>query len=436
MAFNLADVFNNGATSSIVSNPISTSLSSLTSSTSGISGLNPATGSIGSAISAVNSLISSAQNYMTTEIENLKTKLPIMAAVHSMSKSVLPLGGTNPGINADSLLSGATQGITQLGPMMQTVSSSVGSSISGISGQLTGVSGNTPQEKLMNFSASVPPATILSGDNITYITNPAYTTFLSTNAGKITGLNSIASSINSSISSTTSFLSGVAASETSSTQAGVSKLRDMAFAKFSSSTQPPAVQSIMDKFVTPPSSSTQVDSLIMAASRQKSRVIAESSAPSVSKIPTNVQTAEAGTSAPTVQSTDLKTMSDTDLAAYRTTLVQQNTQLKTWKDRVTSKQVTVDSWKASVNYEQIKRDYLADTSNSDNKAAYFTLRDQLSSSSMYQDYFADATAYNSACKRMKEDVDAFNRATESGGPSLIAGIANFGALALAVLNRR
>lgn len=429
----LLDVYNNGATSSIISNPVSGAISSINSMASGIGSLNPALGSIATSLPSITALTSSVSNYMNAELENLKTKLPILSAVHKLNKSAAPLAGIQAGTEVDSITSGATQGITTLGPMMSSVQNSLSSSFTEISSALTGVAGSTPQEKLANFSASVPPATIKAGDGVTDITNPAYTSFMSTNASKINGLNNASSSITSTIGSATSSLASIQSTEQASLQQGIGKLKDMAFAKFASSTQPPAIQSIMDKFITPPTSATAVDSRIMNAAASKNRSVTEAVAPITNKPLARLPTVEAGVVPPTAPTTSRQGMSVEELASNRATLIEADEQLKSWKVRIAEKLQVINTYKSSVNYEEIKASYLNDTGNESKKSAYFTLRDELKNSQSYQDYLVDTTAYNDACKRHLSDMNTLLKALEVGSPSLTSGTASFGPLTLSVL---
>lgn len=117
-------------------------------------------------------------------------------------------------------------------------------SIASVAVTISGVTG-TGDAAITSLLSVVPSPTTTDPGTGTQVTNPAYTTFMSTNSSKISSMTSTLNNLKTSLQTATTQLSGNYASVDSSYQAALSKLKGSAFVSFVNSSHPAEVQAII-----------------------------------------------------------------------------------------------------------------------------------------------------------------------------------------------
>jgi hypothetical protein len=436
MTFSFKTILAGGLDANVLKNPIQSQLGALTSMTSGIGNIPSSLPEVATAMAQLNTLAATASAYVQAEMQILKTKLPMMAAASRLETAAQALDGKSVGTGATDLLAGATQGITNIGPLMQQAVAAVTGQFDQIGGLLAGVPGANPQAKLTAFAASVPPMQIpdpADPTGNTLIDNPAYLSFASTNAGTLSGLAGVSGNMTASIGGALTSLAGFQAADAAAATAGIGKLRDLAFANFCAQAQPPAVRDVLDKFTNRPTSDSYVEKQVMrSATTAQNQTIEQSGGEKYCRLPTARQPND-NASAATRQEQPQAKLTEAQLAEYKQVLVAASETLFTWKEQINAKWKAIGDWKAPRNYDAIKADAQANPNDAAKQSAYQALKDELINSDVFKDYDADSKAYNKALSRQKADIDRYNNARDGLIATLTAATETFGNIAMAVL---
>ena len=437
MTFSLSDVISGGATSSIMTNPITAHAAALSTLTSGIPPLSDSLG-MNTALTGLNSMIASATSFMASEMESLKTRLPFMSAADSLAKTAIGLSGVSPGTNASSGLAAATRSITEMGPLVANAVTSFSGHFSNIGSALSsaGISGSTPQAQLANFSAMVPPATILDPTTHLQVTNPAYTSFMSAHAATLGSLSTVSSDMGTSASTVTSSITSMQSDAASATSAGASSLKDLAFAKFAMRPQPPAVQNILNQFVSTPGAQAQVESDILKGRsivQNAQTASASSVAPNDSAV--SSQTADPSISPNAPPTSDTTNITPTSSASYKATLATEKAQVDDIYNQWRSHIAICKSWQVSNNWAAVKKDATDNPTDQVKQDALTALRNLMHSQPDYIAAVALEIPSQQANARYQQDLDAYNKVVDGDYSGLIASTIAIGAFVIACLKR-
>lgn len=350
------------------------------------------------AISSIQQMASSTQTLIDSEIESLKTKLPIMSAVAGIEKLPGALAGNLPSIDPPALLAQSTTLISSAGLMMERMKTTLQGHIDNMLSAIpSNIAGNSPAEKLTTFAStfesSLPPAKILDPVTGLEIDNPNYQAQLdalkaSTPNASGTGslfdsLGGAATNVASSLGDANELLNKAQAAGAVALEMGKSVLKDVAFAKFVTSNQPKAVQDILSKFVSPPSARSAVERQVMstagAAQATVNNTITTKSSP-VRFSPAN----DAANAANIKDTVPPKVSSTTDQQSRTNWHIAFDSNVKSKvaidhfvADFVAPRRKVLEQWKEDNNYAAVKAASIEDPNDRAKASAYKQLRQQL-----------------------------------------------------------
>ena len=376
MTIDLKTIYQQGATSTLLQNPVTSQLDALQSTTSGLNDLSKL-GSIKQGLDAVAALKTQASDYVTQSLEALKTKLPLMSAASTLEQKMKVLDGVAPGTGASTSFSASMSGLTSIKDKLQSVTSSINSTMTSLT---SGLGGGDVKAKLNSLAAQAPSPTIPDPNNPSQtITNPAYTTFVSANSAEFSAMNSAGQSALSSAISSASSITAAAQAEAAQVASGVTKLKDMAFADFLSRPHPPEVKNLIGQFVAPLPTSVRVEKDIINSAKVGSEsnsnvpVTGTSATPLTSVAPLlkeNLQEAP-------YPATDTTAITPQLLAQMKDALKVNGAVIDSMNSEIESRKAVLQAWKDSVGYDGVKQQSVDNPENAEYKAAYESLRAQL-----------------------------------------------------------
>lgn len=352
--------FSSGAA---IQDTVTPGLTSMTSQTSGMSGLSSIPG-MSTALTTINSMISSATTAWNSVLSQLSVALPAMKAVHVLESklSMAVTAGMAP-VKAGSTSFQAYFGaIDNVKAQITSLSSSVTSNISTMASHATsiaGVTGSGPAA-LASLASKIPAQTISDGSG-GQMTNPAFTSFMSTNSGAISSLTSNAGSLSTLASAAnTSVTAQFTAASTAFTN-GVSSLKGMAFASFCAQPQPQAVADVIAKTIDP--AAIPIPPVLSHAARavqtwSKNQQTAATDPGSVSEATPTATNPEPGLANAQVKSDPsnftASGCSPAQLSAIDAQVASQFSVWKTAAQGVETAKANIDSYITSINWIQIR----------------------------------------------------------------------------------
>lgn len=174
----------------------------------------------------------------------LPVTLPLMQSVYFLDQRLGVAAGASSFNDYFGALTSAEAGIEAV----KTAAVNAVASLATVAVTIAGVMG-TGDAALTSLLSVVPaPTTVDPGTGAT-VTNPDYTSFLSTNAAKITSMTNTLTTLKSTVQTATTQLSGFYASIEASYQAGLAKLKGAAFIGFLNAPHPPEVQAVINNTV-------------------------------------------------------------------------------------------------------------------------------------------------------------------------------------------
>lgn len=366
---------------SAITDTVTPALSSITSQTASLGSLSAIPG-MSTVSSTISSLVSQATTTWQGILSSLHVTLPVMKAIHiAEAKLQMANGGTAP-TQGSSTFSSYFGSIQSAQSQISALSSSITSNISTMASQASGIAGVTGSgpAALASLAAAIPPATIIQNGNP--VTNPAYTTFMSTNSAAISNLGSSASSLNS-LSSTASTNITSAFSSASSTMAGgVAKLKAMAFSSFCAQTHPAPIQTVLSQTINTAQVPTQ-NQLKVAANATSAWLQNQNATggPDGGSAATPSADNISQTTAPSATTFTPSGCSPTQLAAIDAAVENWAGIYASDKTGAQALYQPVINWMNSVNYLQVKNNKDTDPT------TYNTLKTQMEATTQFQSYF-------------------------------------------------
>lgn len=408
------DALKNGV-DSMISDPIAESVGYLNSISSGASSLTGgALDSLGSALSSIKDFASAAEAYMANELQAIKIKLPIMAAVDKQQKQGNFLDGIRPGTDGGSTLQNSCQGLLQLPGMLGAAVIDLQGHMGNINGLLTSTPGSTPQDKLTNFASTIPAPT-----------DPTYATFVANNAETLTGLSSIGGGIAGIASDSTGFLTNMIASENANVSAGISQLKSVAFANFASSDQPPSVRKILNRFIPAPTANTYVATKMMASASRPVSNQASAESP-VHYSQHNPETVPA---APPTIATPVQVASLSEQSGYNSKLHDNYDVLHASTISITAQLQALIAYKITLNYDAIKQDALNNPTDAVKQQTYQDLKAAYIANPLYVQYVSDSGFHDKAVAANEKNFALTTTNANGAAPhGLTAAMTQFGTL--------
>jgi len=396
----LSDIMSGGATSTILKDPTAAVSSTLASAGGSISGLSSGPlAALGAAGSSLTTAAGSIQSQMATEMESLKTRLPLVDAAQAQTKSIGLLSGQVPsGSDGGTAFNSAFQSITTLPKTLAASQTAVTSSISSAAAALpAGVAGSTDAEKLANFAATAPSPTIADATTGLQITNPAYTAWQATHSDTLSSIGSITSSLTSHVASMTASVTSLFSAQSAAVAASIQGLKDIAFASFAAADHAPCTTAILEQCTQNTSDITvEKDMADGGTTAIINRQVTSSSAKSPATITEPDVPTEAVRGATQDQVDSMKESLKTQKAKIA--------QLKTTSD---ASYAVCKKWTMDHGYEAAYNAYSANPTEA-NKASMTAISDAMKQTDAYAQHMADYSAYTSACYTYNASVANYN----------------------------
>lgn len=174
----------------------------------------------------------------------LPVTLPLMQSVYFLDQRLGVAAGASSFNDYFGALSSAETGIEAV----KTAAVNALTSLASVAVTISGVTG-AGDAALTSLMAVVPAPTTTDPGTGAQVTNPAYTSFLSTNAAKITSMTNTLNTLKTTVQTATTQLNGYYASIDSSYQAGLAKLKGAAFIGFINAPHPAEVQAAISATV-------------------------------------------------------------------------------------------------------------------------------------------------------------------------------------------
>lgn len=429
------DFIKNGMAGAMKS-PIADQVSALASNGSGSSLASGVFSSAGSAMADVQALASSAQAHMASKMASAYVQMPIMAAVERQEKSALSLSGIRPGTTAGGSLSSAFQTMTDLPGILASAQSSIAGHMSAMAAALpSGTAGSTTEQKLANFAATAPAQTIDDPANPGHqITNPAYTSWLSSNSTTINSVQSSAASMAGVAAANSSTLTSMISAENASISGGIATLKERAFANFcASGSHPPAVRNILNKFVEPPSAQTYVSQDLVQQGQVANSAIATSQEPIRPAVP-NWEVKASTTPAPEAST---QTVPIADLEHYNSLMTDNYVTLSNSTTTNDQLMAALTARKREMNYDAVKQDAVDNPGDSAKQALYQQYKTQIMADPAFTNYDAHSKAHNKAMARNALSKQVFQKYRDGGCPQGInTGTETFGTITINTLTAK
>jgi hypothetical protein len=251
MSVNLTTAIAAFAAGTAIVDLVTPGLASITSHGSPLASLSAIPG-MSTASTTINSMVSSATTQWNSILSQLSVALPAMKAVHVL-ESKMAMAST-PGIAPTTAGSTSFQAyfgaIDTVKTQVTNLQTSVTNSINTLGTSALSVSGvtGTGTAALTSLASKIPPATIPDGSGGT-MTNPAYTSFMSTNSSTFSSMTTAANSLNSTVATANTAVTAQFSAASSAFTNGVNSLKACAFATFCAQPQPAAVSAVIAKTV-------------------------------------------------------------------------------------------------------------------------------------------------------------------------------------------
>lgn len=265
MSFSVINFLNGEATPPLTFNPIDAHMAQLRSLADIGDQISTDVGGLKTAMLSLSGLCESVSTYMTSEIESLQTKLPILAAASSIDRAAKGVSGVILPDSPTGAFALATEGIRTLPDIIAAAVQGLLLSVETQMSTVTGVPGATAAQKLAAIATESPPTHIPDPLNPgSTIENPDYANWQAANPEKAQAITGSASSVLSLTSSMSGVVDSVKQSESAALSGSISRLKTFAFAKFASKMSSPEVTAVLGKFTTPPTVSNVVEEKLLA----------------------------------------------------------------------------------------------------------------------------------------------------------------------------
>lgn len=412
MTFSIIDVVKEGASaSSLIKDPAAPYLTEIQQLAGSSTEFTGDVGGIKTALQGLGPLSGIISSYVSQELENLKTKLPILAASSRLEKAADAASGRISTDSPTALFAQATEGIHTLQDKLESIKTSITSALESAASSLTDVAGSTTLEKMKNFSNQAPSATIPDPGNPSQsIPNPAYATFLSSNPEKVGGLTASASSLSSTVAGATSDFQGVASRESAALSQSTAKLKDFAFAKFVTQNKPPEVQALIAKFTNPPTAANFVEEQTLSQQDSLRRQANAASAPAAN-VAQSVEFATYGPSgnapAPQVPVAEVVSTPPVDRKGK---IVLSSERMQEWAEHIkTYRRTVMEPWWDSQGLTAYYRAVIADPSNKETLSAWEQASASLKDTEPHKSYVESREALRSVWSQVTKTIVSHNQ---------------------------